>query len=314
MLALRRVFLDGTARPELVLLHYTAGLEGSPAREIARASLVMSPSTDPGKRETRLFLPDPPHDRRIRLRYFFSSIGGGAEWFSPVYEVAVPGEDVSRDLSRIEEEGAGNLPPAAGRGMFRLRLPVRNGEPGTGRVRYGFGAMRKKPSADLCRAGISRAGGAIVVEAPEALSVLKNRPMPFFLYHVSGEKGHLVADKINCARLTLRDEVGEVLCARLLWGDPSWTAQNLSVMEVKSFPAGEGRASDDFFAGEREAYLRRRSEALDRHPLPRSFEAFVFGPSGSIVEYCFQVVVRRGDGTVGAAWRNREGGNWAVTL
>jgi len=314
MLALRRVFNDGVERPELVLLHYTARLEGAPAREIARASLVMPPSAEPGRRETRLFLPSPPPGRRFHLRYFFSTVGGGAEWFSPVYEVAVPGEDVSGDLAPVEEEGAGNLAPAAGLGMFRLRLPLRNGEPRTGPVRYGFGAMRKKPSADLCRTGFSMGGGIPVIEIPEALSVLKNRPMPYFLYHLAGEKGGLVADKINCARLTLRDDEGEVVCARLFWGDPSWNAQNLSVMEVKKFAAGDGRASEYFFAGDREAFLRARSKAISRHPLPRTFEAFVYGAAGSVVEYCFQVLLRRADGSVSAAWRNREGGNWTVTL
>jgi hypothetical protein len=314
MLSLRRVFLDGAARPELVLLHYAAFLEGSPDREIARASRVMTPSAEPGKRETRLFLPDPPPGLRLRLRYFFSTVGCGAEWFSPVYEAVVPGEDVTGDLALIEEEKAGNLPPAAGLGMFRLRLPLRNGEPRTGQVRYGFGAMRKKPSADLCRARISVRGNAPVVEVPEALSVLKNRPMPFFLYHVAAGAHDLVSDKINCARLTLRDEQGEVVCARLLWGDRSWTAQNLSVMEVKNFLPGEGRASDDFFAGDRESFLRARSKAIGRHPLPRTFEAFVFGPAGSVVEYCYQVLLRRADGSIAAVWRNRDGGNWAVTM
>lgn len=314
MLALRRVFLDGAARPELVLLHYTVFPEGSPDREIARASRVMTPSAEPGKRETRLFLPDPPPGLRLRLRYFFSTVGGGAEWFSPVYEASVPGEDVTGDLTLVEEENAGNLPPAAGLGTFRLRLPLRNGEPRTGRVRYGFGAMRKKPSADLCRAGISLRGNAPVVEVPEALSVLKNRPMPFFLYHVVAGTHEPVSDKINCARLTLRDEQGDVICARLLWGDRSWTAQNLSAMEVKNFLPGEGRASDYFFAGDRAAFLRVRSIAIGRHPLPRTFEAFVFGPAGSVVEYCFQVLLRRADGSVAAVWRNRDGGNWAVTM
>jgi len=314
MLALRRVFIDGADRPELVLLHYTVALEGAPDREIARASRVIPPSAEPGRRETRLFLPSPPPGRRLRLRYFFSTVGGGAEWFSPVYETAVPGEDVSEDLAPVEEEGTGNLLPAAGLGMFRLRLPLRGGEPRTGPVRYGFGAMRKKPSPDLCRARIPMDAGAPVVEVPEALSVLKGRPMPFFLYHVAGEKGPLVADKINCARLTLQDNEGEVVCARLFWGDSSWDAQNLSVMEVKKFSSGEGRASNGFFAEDREAFLRARSKAVSRHPLPRTFETFVYGPAGSVVEYCFQVLLRRADGSMGAGWRNHNGGNWKVTL
>lgn len=314
MLALRREFIDGAVRPELVLLHYTAAPEGAAGKEIARASLVMRPSAEKGRRETLLFLPSPPQGRRLILRYFFSTVGGGAEWFSSVFEVAVPGDEVAGDLTQVEEAGPGNLPPAHGLGTFRLVLPMRNGEPRTGTVRYGFGAMRKKPSADLCRARFPMDGGVPVVEVPEALSVLKNRPMPFFLYHVAGEKGLLVADKINCARLTLRDDDGEVVCARILWGDPSWSAQNLSVMEVKNFASEEGRARDYFFATDRESFLNGRSIAIGRIPLPRTFEAFVYGPAGSVAEYCFQVLLRHADGSVAAAWRNRDGGNWQVTL
>ncbi|HEY7585141.1 MAG TPA: hypothetical protein VH866_01385 [Candidatus Deferrimicrobiaceae bacterium] len=314
MLALRRVFFDGADRPELVLLHYTAAPEGSTGEETARASLVMRPSAQPGRRETLVFLPSPPPGRRILLRYFFSTIGGGAEWFSPTYEVAVPGDDVAGDLMRVEEEGHGNLPPARGLGAFRLMLPLRNGEPKSGPVRYGFGAMRKKPSAELCRARFPMDGNVPEVEVPEALSVLKNRPMPFFLYHVAGEKGPLVADKINCARLTLKDDEGEVVCARLLWGDPSWKAQNLSVMEVKNFASEDARARDYFFASDREAFLEARSAAISRHPVPRTFEAFVYGPSDSVAEYCFQVLIRHADGSVAAEWRNRGGGNWTVRL
>jgi hypothetical protein len=314
MLALRRVFFEGSFRPELVLLHYDVVPEGSPDRLLARSTLVVPPSGEPGRRETRIFLPSPPPAGRLLVRYFFSTVGNGAEWFSPVYEAAVPGEDVMDDLCHVEEKGPGNLPPAAGLGMFRIRLPLKWGEPGDGTVRYGFGAMRKKPSPDLCRAAYDMEGGAPVVEIPEALSVLKNRPMPYFLYHIAGDNGELAADKINCARITLQDDTGEVLCSRLLWSDPSWTVQNLSVMELKKIGIGAGRAADIYFARDRDAFLRERSVALDRHPLPRTFEAYVFGTEGSVVEYCFQVLLLRRDGSVVAGWRNRDGGNWQVTL
>jgi hypothetical protein len=314
MLALRRVFIDGSARPELVLLHYTAVPEEARDNVIARASLVLTPAGKPRQREGRIFLPSPQPGRRLLVRYFFSTVGGGSEWFSPPYEVPVPCDEVASDLIPMEETDSGNLSPAPGAGRFRLLLPARNGEPRTGTLRFGFGAMRKKPSASLCRTAIPMEGSLPVIEVPEALSILKNRPMPFYLYHVAGENGALVADKINCARITLRDEVGSVVCARVLWGDRSWNAQNFSVMEVKNFAAREGKASNYFFAGDREAFLRKRTEAIGAHPLPRTFEAFVFGPEGSVVEYCYQVLLRRPGGSVEATWRNREGGNWRVTL
>ncbi|HSL91124.1 MAG TPA: hypothetical protein VK863_00625, partial [Candidatus Limnocylindrales bacterium] len=62
------------------------------------------------------------------------------------------------------------------------------------------------------------------------------------------------------------------------------------------------------------AFLKGRSVEIGRHPLPRTFEAFVYGPAGSVAEYCFQVLVRHADGSVAASWRNRDGGHWQVTL
>jgi len=175
--------------------------------------------------------------------------------------------------------------------------------------------MRKKPSPSLCRAVIDAGNGpAPVIEAPEALAVLKNRPMPYFLYHVSAD-GRLRPDKIACARITLADPEGDVVSARMVWGDPAWRATNLSLMEAKGYAPGPGAAGDEFFAEDRAAFLAAREAALSLLLVPRIFEAFVFGPSGSRVEYCFQVVSRRPAGGFEVRWRNREGGgNWVVTL
>lgn len=313
-MALRRVFLDGTERPELVLLHYTACLQGDPGNVMARSTLVVPPTAEPGKREVWICLPSPPPGSRLLLRYFYSTVCKGSEWFSGMYEAAVPGDDLVADLVPLEEKSPGNIPPAPGAGYFRMKLPLGKDDPCIGTVRYGFGAMRKKPSPDLCRLGYNMDGKAPVVEIPAALSVLKNRPMPFFLYHVAGDGGRLEAHKINCARITLRDDTGDIVCARLLWGDPSWTAQNFSVMELKNFAPGVGKASDNYFLADREAFLRDRTEAIGEVPLPRTFEGYVFSPERSVVEYCFQVLTRRPDGSVAAGWRNRDGGNWSVTL
>jgi hypothetical protein len=301
MLLLRREYRDGAELPEIVLLHAEVTRRGGPAGPARRYSRVVVPSGTPGRRVAHLPLPEPEEGERILVRYRFSIVHGGVERFSPPYEVAVPSDDVIADLYRVPEEGPGNLPPAEGRGLFRMVLPLGEGERASGLFRFGFGAMRKKPSPALCRAAIDAGNGpAPVIEAPEALSVLKDRPMPYFLYHVSGD-GKLHADKIACARM--------------VWGDPAWRATNLSLMEVKRRVSGPGAAADEFFADDREAFLAARGAALSLLPLPRVFEAFVFGPSGSAVEYCFHTVVRRPDGGFEALWRNREGGgNWAVTL
>ena len=335
MLLLRREYRDGAEPPEIVLLHAEVTLRGRSAGPLLRFTRVVVPSDPPGRRVAHLPLPEPGERERILVRYRFSTVRGGEERFSPSYEVEVPSDDAIADLYRIPEEGTGNLPPAPGRGHFRLILPLGEGERASGTFRFGFGAMRKKPSPSLCRAAIDTGNGpAPVIEAPEALSVLKNRPMPYFLYHVSSD-GKLRADKIACARITLADPDGIVVSARMVWGDPAWRATNLSLMEAKGCPPGPGAADDghgwpsaaagrdapgfvaaaEFFTEDRAAFLAAREAALSRLPVPRVFEAFVFGSSGSGVEYCFQTVSRRPAGGFEVRWRNREGGgNWVVTL
>ena len=127
MYVLRRLFHDGPDRPELALIHYTASPESSPEIVLARSTIVMTPSGVPGTRYGHLFLPRPQGDERLRVRYFFSTVGRGREWFSPPYEVLLPGPATEGDVSVIEEEGQGNLPPAptgrvaSGNGPVRLR-------------------------------------------------------------------------------------------------------------------------------------------------------------------------------------------------
>ncbi|HEX2721107.1 MAG TPA: hypothetical protein VHM71_09155, partial [Candidatus Deferrimicrobium sp.] len=329
MLLLRREYRDGAEPPEIVLLHAEVTRHGRSAGPLLRFTRAVVPSDPPGRRVTHLPLPEPGEGERILVRYRFSTVRGGEERFSPSYEVVVPSDDAIADLYRIPEEGTGNLPPAPGRGHFRLVLPLGEGERASGSFRFGFGAMRKKPSPSLCRAAIDAGNGpAPVIEAPEALAVLKNRPMPYFLYHVSAD-GKLRADKIACARITLADPDGNVVSARMVWGDSAWRATNLSLMEAKGCAAGpfvEAGAEatkpgaslpasalghpwpSEFFAEDRAAFFAAREAALSLLPVPRVFEAFVFGPSGSGVEYCFQTVARRPDGGFEARWRNRESG------
>jgi hypothetical protein len=326
MLLLRREYRDGAEPPEIVLLHAEVTRHGRSAGALLRFTRVVVPSDPPGRRVAHLALPEPGEGERILVRYRFSTVRGGEERFSPPYEVVVPSDDAIADLYHIPEEGTGNLPPAPGRGHFRMVLPLGEGERASGSFRFGFGAMRKKPSPSLCRAAIDAGyGPAPVIEAPESLSILKNRPMPYFLYHVSAD-GKLRADKIACARITLADPDGDVVSARMVWGDSAWRATNLSLMEAKgwaveatkpgaSLSASGAAASEEFFAEDRAAFLAAREAALSLLPAPRVFEAFVFGPWGSGVEYCFQTLSRRPDGRFEARWRNREGGrNWVVTL
>ena len=334
MLLLRREYRDGAEPPEIVLLHAEVTLRGASAGPLRRFTRAVVPTETPGRRAAHLPLPEPGEGERILVRYRFSAVRRGEERFSPWYEMDVPSDDAIADLYRIPEEGTSNLPPAPGRGHFRLVLPLGEGERASGLFRFGFGAMRKKPSPTLCRAAIDAGyGPAPVIEAPEALSVLKNRPMPYFLYHVSAD-GILRADKIACARIPFADPDGVVVSARMVWGDSAWRATNFSPMEAKGYAPGPVAATDatksraslpasalrhpwpsEFFAEDRAAFLAAREAALSLLPLPRVFEAFVFGPSGSGVEYCFQTVERRPDGGFEVRWRNREGGgNWVVTL
>ncbi|MGE5247198.1 MAG: hypothetical protein ACM3L8_02520 [Verrucomicrobiota bacterium] len=315
MFLLRREYHDGAEVPEIVFLHATVTPHGAGAGPPYRASLVAAPTGEPGRRAAFLRVPEIPDDGTSAVRYRFCAVRAGEEWRSPWFEVTVPGDELLSDLYRLPEEGAGNLPPAPGRGFFRLVLPLAEGEDARGLLRFGFGAMRKKPSPLLCRVAVDAGDGpAPVVEIPETLSVLKNRPMPYFLYHVRDD-GSLHSAKIACARITLSDPEGGIACARMVWGDPAWRAPNVSPMEAKGFPAQGGAAGEDGFAEDHEAFLEGRFSALSGLPVPHVFEAYVFGPSGSRVEYCFQTVVRRPAGGHQVRWRNRDGGgNWVVTL
>jgi hypothetical protein len=315
MLLLRREYRDGAEPPEIVLLHAEVTRDGDPSAPPRRFTRAVVPSDAPGRRVEHLPLPEPGEGERFVVRYRFSTVGGGEERLSPFYEAVGPSDDAIADLFRVPEEGAGNLPPAKGSGHFRMVLPLGEGERASGIFRFGFGAMRKKPSPSLCRAAVDAGfGPAPVIEAPEALSVLKNRPMPYCLYHVSAD-GKLRADKIACAHITLPDPGRSVVSARMVWGDPAWRATNHSLMEAKGFADGPFAAAGEFFVEDRSAFLSEREAALDLLPAPRVFDAFVFGPSGSRVEYCFQTVARRPGGGFEVRWRNREGGgNWVVTL
>ncbi len=315
MFLLRREYQDGAEAPEIVFLHATVTPQDAGAELPYRASLVAAPTGEPGRRAAILRVPELPDGGTSAVRYRFCADRAGEEWCSPWFEVTVPADEVLSDLYRLPEEGAGNLPPAPGRGFFRLVLPLAEGEAAGGLIRFGFGAMRKKPSPLLCRVAIDAGDGpAPVVEIPETLSVLKNRPMPYFLYHVRDD-GSLHSAKIACARITLSDPEGGIVCARMIWGDPAWRAPNVSTMEAKGFPAQERAAGEEGFADDHEAFLEARFSALSGLPVPHVFEAYVFGPSGSRVEYCFQTVVRRPSGGSQVRWRNREGGgNWVVTL
>jgi hypothetical protein len=315
MFLLRREYRDGAERPEIVFLQATVTPQGAGAGPPYRTLQVAVPTPDPGRRVAFLRVPEPPEGGRVAVRYRFSAVQGGGEWRSPWFEVEVPSDDLISDLYRLPEEGEGNLLPAPGRGYFRLVLPLAEGERGGGIFRFGYGAMRKKPSTALCRASVDAGNEpAPVIEIPQALSVLKNRPMPYFLYHLSGD-GTLRADKIACARITFPDAEGDVACARMVWGDPAWRAVNVSPMEAKGFPPGACAAEHEFFAEDREAFLEARSSALSGIRVPRIFEAYVFGPSGSRVEYCFQTEVRLPSGGSRVRWHNREGGgNWDVIL
>jgi len=315
MFLLRREYRDGAECPEIVFLNADVTPRGAGAGSAYRRSLVLSPAADPGRRVAFLRVPEPPAGGRVDVRYRFAAVRAGREWRSPWFDVGVPSDDLISDLYRLPEEGEGNLVPAQGCGDFRVVLPLAEGEPAGGVFRYGFGAMRKKPSPALCRAAVDAGNGpAPVVEIPEALSVLKNRPMPYFLYHLSGE-GSLRADKIASARITFTDPDGDVACVRMIWGDPAWQAVNVSPMEAKRLAPGAATASEEFFAEDPEAFLAARASALAAIPVPRVFEGYVFGPSGSRVEYCFLAMTRRPAGGREARWRNREGGgNWSVTL
>src|SRR5512134_604074 len=168
MLLLRREYVDGPERPELVLLHAEVYSPDAAGRRIDRCTRVVAPTGAPGRRAAFVSLPDPREGERFVVRYRFSAVRDGTERISPLYETSVPPDGALGDLHRVPEEGGGNLPPAPGCGHFLVTLPLEEGEDAAGVFRYGFGAMRKKPSPALCRAAVDAGSGpAPVVEGPE---------------------------------------------------------------------------------------------------------------------------------------------------
>jgi hypothetical protein len=311
MLVLRRDFHDGPERPDLVLLHYEVLPEGGGAPAF-RHTLVLQPlPSGHGLRETEILLPEPAPGERYAVRYAYSALRHGSEWFSPSYETVLPGEEDRR----IVETGGGNPRPSVPFPPFRLPLPVEEWEAG-GTVRFGYGAMRKKPSPDLCRVTLPAGDSPPQVEIPATLSVLKGRPMPYYLHYVF-EGGAVRSRKIACARVTCHDPDAEIVAARVVWGDAEWSAQNVTSMGVKGFDPVPAPC-DHCFAEDPHGVLTARAGALEAaergHHRRRTFEAFVFGPEGKAVEYCFQVTARRHDGTFHATWRNLDGGNWTIVL
>lgn len=314
MLLLERDFDDRHEPSELVLIHFRVGSGGPGGESFREGCAVLGSSGTPGLRRALLFLPSPPEGGRIALEYFFSALRGGTEWFSPTYRILYPGGDEDGAFRVLPEAGGGNPGPAPGWGFFRLLVPLREEERAAGTVRIGFGAMRKKPSPSLCRLPLPAGEGRLpLAEIPEALASLKGRPMPYFLYRVAEPGGELRPEKIASARVTWTDGSGDAILCRLFWALSGWEAPNLVPMEAKGFPLAEYRSAGYPF-GDREAFLAGREKALGRLALPRTFEGFLFGPSGREAEYCFLVLRRRPDGGTAWEWRNRDGGNWALTL
>src|SRR5512143_4350746 len=137
MLLLRREYHDGAEPPEIVLLHAEVTRHEGPAGPTRRFTRVVVPADPPGRRVAHIPLPEPGEGERILVRYRFSTVRRGEERFSPWYESSVPSDDAIADLYRTPEEAGGHLPPAPGRGTFRLVLPLGEGEPASGSFRSG---------------------------------------------------------------------------------------------------------------------------------------------------------------------------------
>ena len=201
---------------------------------------------------------------RVLVRYRFSTVRGGEERFSPSYEVEVPSDDADRGSLPHPRGGDAEPPRRPGRGHFRLVLPLGEGERTAGTFRFGFGAMRKKPSPSLCRAAVDAGyGPAPVIETPEALSVLKNRPMPYFLYHVSG--GRETArrqDRLRPHHLR-RIADGDVVSARMSGATRVAGHEHLASWRPRdSRPAGTSAATRSFSRRTRRRSSRRAEAAL----------------------------------------------------
>ncbi len=310
MLLLRREYRDGAEPPEIVLLHAEVTRHGGPAGPTRRFTRAVVPSETPGRRVAHLPLPEPAEGERILVRYRYSTVRGGEERFSPWYEVDVPSDDAIADLYHIPEEGTPNLPPAPGRGHFRLVLPL-----GGGGARIRALPVRLRRDAEKAvpvalprrhrrgiRSGAGHRGPGGPLRPQEPADAVLPVP-PLRGRETARRQDRVRPHHLRRSRRDRRlrpDGLGRFRMAgheHLPHG-----GQGVWPRPRRCRPGhGWAGAADEFFAEDRAAFLAAREAALSLLPLPRVFEAFVFGPSGSAVEYCFQTVERRPDGELRGA-------------
>ena len=126
----------------------------------------------------------------------------------------------------------------------------------------------------------------------------------------------IFSEEIVSKEIPYVDQQGRITEVRLLWGVNGWTAQNwtqakLAGLNLQTIPTraghdreGEGIADDAIY------------ELIQTVPLPRRYNAKVWGPRGATVEYVYQLLRTNSplpDDDF-ESWDNNQGQNYRAVL
>ena len=126
----------------------------------------------------------------------------------------------------------------------------------------------------------------------------------------------IFSEEIVSKEIPYVDQQGRITEVRLLWGVNGWTAQNwtqakLAGLNLQTVPTraghdreGEGIADDAIY------------ELIQTVPLPRRYNAKVWGPRGATVEYVYQLLRTNSplpDDDF-ESWDNNQGQNYRAVL
>jgi len=112
------------------------------------------------------------------------------------------------------------------------------------------------------------------------------------------------------------DNEGKVTEVRLLWSVDGWSAPNWTQAKLEGLPLnvtkdapgqdaeGEGIADEAIY------------ELVQTVPIPRRFVAKIWGPRGSVVQYCFHLLRTNTPipGDEFERWDNNQGENYSIVL
>ena len=112
------------------------------------------------------------------------------------------------------------------------------------------------------------------------------------------------------------DREGRITEVRMLWTPGDWGAPNWTQAQLEGLPLRIDKDTPGHDAEGEGIIEEAIYELVQTVPLPRRFVGKVWGPRGSTIEYCFQLLRTNAPmpGDEFERWDNREGKNYSVIL